>query len=192
MEEKIINIFEKIKAGNKKIDSLWQSKGIEAKKSLYMSLGYFGFFFLLWSILSIFQSSNLLSIIFRYLQLAYFWLIVFCIIFFFYAYKSKPKIKKQIEKIIKLVFKLYLILTLIIISPIIILIAIINTAIKFNAKTVDNFQDWLILLSINITFIVLTMNINIHLTSCITNHFQGILLYKYRIQISVPTVIICY
>lgn len=184
MRKKFINLFKKIKAGNEKIDILWQSKEIGVKEYLCILLLLL-LFFTFFRILSIFHSSNIINDIFFYLQFISLWLSAFFSIYFLYT-SNNLKLKKQNKNIIKLVFKLYLILTLIIISPIIILIAIINIAIKFNAKTVENFQNWLILLSINIVFIILTVEIIAFLTSCITN----CILYKYNIQISAPTVIV--
>ncbi len=172
-----------IKLLNEKINNLYQSqeKDVGEKGLLWMGL-IFTILSCLFFIQNEFSNGVINRILFGYLMVAFVFLAILSFVSYFYVY-SKKKISKEFTGIIIVSYKLFLLVCVVVCIPIVIFLKITEMILSYRAKKLDNLENWLIILVIDLSVIMVLFYIDIWSVEKVTESIVYFVKYQYNYNI---------
>lgn len=172
-----------MKTLNEKINTLYQSqkKDMGGKGLLWMAL--------IFAILSgcfvgcnIFSDGVFIRVAFKYLIIVFAFLTMLSLFSYFYIY-SKKKTSKLFTRIVIGLYKFFLIICFVICIPIIVFLKITEMILRYRAKKLDNLENWLIILVIDLSVIMILCHIDILIAKTITEFIFNFVKNQYNYNI---------
>lgn len=162
-----------MKVLNEKINRLWQSKrnDMGKKGNLWFALL---FFIITVCMIIYFEISNKIvyRIVYGYFALAFSFLGITLFATYFYIY-SKKKIVNWLENMFKIAYKVLLCLCFVVCIPIMLFLKITEIMLRRRAKKIDNYENWLIILVIDLGVMVSAMGlINIPVATRVASYIE--------------------
>lgn len=161
-----------MKVLNKKINGLWQSRRTDMGKkgNLWLAL-LFGCIAISLIIAFCLSSEIVDKILYGYMVLAFSFLAITLVATYLYVY-SRKKIANWLENMFKIAYKVLLCLCFVVCIPIMLFLKLMEIMLRRRAKKIDNYENWLIILVIDLIVVMLLGYINILVATSVATYIE--------------------